>query len=163
MKGQHGPAVATHPPQHLDRRLDVPAIHPREIQSVAAHRRLDGHFGAVHDDAEQQLVLTVEIPLDGRELPPGIRGAVAARPREYGLPLHGLPVVWLDAIWDALDPGTEGPRRRKERERGITEHLTSPSPGGSHHHRLDPIGYLVERHRVDDLAVAHGEEQARRG
>lgn len=91
-------------------------------------------------------VVSIEIALDGPGLPPGMigTGMVDAIARSYmahmkweqegrplparaslGSLLHGLPVVWLDAVWDALDAGSEGSRRRKEREREIAEHLTA--------------------------------------
>lgn len=38
--------------------------------------------------------------------------------------LASIPVVWLDAVWTALDLGPERPRHRKERERRIARHLT---------------------------------------
>lgn len=40
--------------------------------------------------------------------------------------LRQLPVVWLDAIWEALDLGSEPPAHRKERERRIARHLSEP-------------------------------------
>lgn len=47
-------------------------------------------------------------------------------PREgLGPLLRDLPVVWLDAIWQALGLGPDRPRRRKERERTIARHLAA--------------------------------------
>ncbi len=90
-------------------------------------------------------VVSIDIPVDDPGFPDGIIGAgivdaIASSymaqmkwehegrklPARSGLGsfLHGLPVVWLDAVWDALDLGPEGPRQRKERERAIAAHLT---------------------------------------
>jgi len=53
---------------------------------------------------------------EGRPLPP----------REgLGTLLRDLPVEWLDATWQALEPGPDRPRLRKERERTIAAHLDS--------------------------------------
>lgn len=47
-------------------------------------------------------------------------------PREgLGTLLRKLPVEWLDATWQALEPGPDRPRLRKERECIIAGHLDS--------------------------------------
>ncbi len=118
-------------------------------------------------------VVSMEMPMRESELEPfGLIGRdmvdglvlefaerMRAEQEERPLPARGglrtllrnVPVQWLDATWDALEPGPERPRRRKDRERELAARLLERETLSrvvgeklsSRERRL--LAYLVER------------------
>lgn len=128
------------PPGRADKVMSAETrVRVRELELETALRMAE--FALAEERGE---VVAIEIPGRGPGMPDGLLGfdmidTIASAfmgsmkrdqerrslPAREGLGpvLRGLPVQWLDAIWDALDLGEARPRHRKGRERRIAEQL----------------------------------------